>query len=155
MGDRWTRVLKSVKKQFQADLLEPIADIAADFLIENTNVIKDLDAVVPVPPSTEKFSERGFAPNDIVARHIGARLALPLIPVLCRRPGPPTREATDEELAVQFEVRSADGGGVQGLSLLLVEDIWTWGRTIPISAHKLISAGARNVVALALGKTEG
>jgi predicted amidophosphoribosyltransferase len=38
---------------------------------------------------------------------------------------------------------------------LLVEDIWTWGRTIPISAHKLISAGARNVVALALGKTEG
>ena len=155
MGDRWTRLLKSVKKQFQADLLEPIADIAADFLIESTDVVRDLDAVVPVPPSTEKFGDRGFAPNDIVARHVGARLALPLRPVLSRRPGLHTRDATDEELEVQFEVRSSDGAGVKNLSVLLIEDIWTWGRTIPICALKLTSAGARRVVALALGKTEG
>lgn len=154
-GDRWTRLLKQVKKGFQADLLEPIADVAADFLLENTQVINDVDVVVPIPPSIEKFGERGFAPNDIVARRVGSRLALPFISALRRIPGPSTREATAEELEAEFTISASGQYGVAGLSVLLIEDIWTWGRTIPICARKLQDAGARSVVALALGKTEG
>jgi predicted amidophosphoribosyltransferase len=155
MGDHWTRLLKAVKKQFQADLLEPIADIGADFLIESTDVLKHLDVVVPIPPSIEKFGARGFAPNDIVARRIGARLAMPFISVLCRTQGPGTRKATAEELEAEFKVSASGQYGVSGLGVLLIEDIWTWGRTIPICARKLVNEGARSVVALALGKTEG
>jgi hypothetical protein len=50
-GDHWTRLLKAVKKQLRSDLLEPMADIAADFLLELPCVVGDADIVIPVPPS--------------------------------------------------------------------------------------------------------
>src|ERR1017187_3130246 len=81
-GDYWTRLLRAVKKQFQSELLDPIGDIAADFLLELPGVLDHADVVVPVPPSTKKFANRGFAPNDLLARRISARLALPFKPIL-------------------------------------------------------------------------
>lgn len=154
-GDHWTRLLRAVKKKFQSELLEPMADIAADFLMELSGVVDNVDVIVPVPPSTKKFAHRGFAPNDMLARRISERLALPFKPILLRKTGLATREATTEELSRQIGVRAADAHGIKGLHILLVEDIWTWGRTIPICARALIEAGAESVVAVALGKTGG
>jgi predicted amidophosphoribosyltransferase len=120
-GDYWTRLLRAVKKQFQSDLLDPIGDIAADFLLELLGILDNADVVVPVPPSTEKFANRGFAPNDLLARRISARLALPFKPILQRKTGLATRAATTNELTKQFEVPATDAQGINGLSVLLVE----------------------------------
>jgi predicted amidophosphoribosyltransferase len=149
----WTRLLKRVKGGHEADLLGTIADILADFILERTTVLRSADVVVPIPPSIEKYVNRGFAPNDIVAKGLEKRLALPCRELLLRSSGTPTQDASDEELSAQFT--TSRGTNLSGLSVLLVEDIWTRGRTIPICAEKLRAVGAVCVQAVALGKTGG
>lgn len=152
-GDNWTKLLSAVKHRGEAHLLDPMADVLADFIFESTAILKTADILVPIPPSTDKFGHRGFAPNDIVAKRLQRRLALPCEEYLVRKPGPSTRESSYEELAAQFSV--VPRCRLDGRSVLLIEDIWTWGRTIPICAKKLIEAGASSVNAVALGKSSG
>ncbi len=150
-GDHWTKLLRRIKTGHEAKLLEPVTDILAEFIVEETNVLRSSDIVVPVPPSTDKYVDRGFAPNDIVANGLERRLALPCRQWLYRSSGLPTREASQEALSEQFTTKR--GIDLSGLSVLLVEDIWTRGRTIPICAEKLRAVGAESVQAVALGKT--
>ncbi len=153
---KWTKLLKAVKHApFKAEPLKPMADILADFIVEKTPLLGLVDVIVPVPPSPAKFAERGFAPNDIVSERLGGRLALPVRKALVRKDGISTKEASDAQLAGQFEVRQSEGRRLAGLSVLLVEDIWTAGRTIPICAGKLRTFGPKNVYAVALGRTRG
>lgn len=132
-----------------------MADVLADFILEDTQILQDVDVIVPVPASPSKFAARGFAPTDVVAKRLGRRLALPVRIALVRKNGAPTQDASDTDLAAQFEARAAEGKRLAGLSVLLVEDIWTRGRTIPICAAKLRAFKPRNVVAVALGLTQG
>lgn len=149
---RWTKLLSDIKGQHEPAGLKPLADIVADYLAEKTDVLEHVDVLVPVPPDPRKRIERGFAPNEILAHHLTTRLGLPLYPVLIRTEGPTTREASAEELAAEFYVDDSGGHSVTDASVLLVEDIWTRGRTIPICASKLTAAGAREVIAIALAK---
>jgi predicted amidophosphoribosyltransferase len=151
--EKWTKLLWRVKHQFESELLVPMAEVMADFVIKQTPLLKYVDLLVPVPPSPEKFRERGFAPNDIVADYLGPRLGLPVRKILLRKAGVPTREALMHELAAQFEVRPALAVKLKGTSILLAEDIWTRGRTIPICAQTLLAYGAERIFAVALGKT--
>jgi len=72
-GHPWTRVLRRIKSAHRVELLNPVADILADFVLEHTGILRSADMVVPVPPSAEKYTERGFAPNDIVAKRLEKR----------------------------------------------------------------------------------
>ncbi len=153
---KWTKLLKAVKHApFDQRPLKPMADIAADFLRESTRVLAGVDVIVPIPPAPAKFNERGFAPNDIWANRLSLRCGVPVRKALLRRDGTATRDASDEELDEQFQVKTSVGRNLGGLSILLVEDIWTWGRTIPICAAKLLACGATDVEAIALGHTKG
>jgi hypothetical protein len=105
---KWTGFLKQVKKPpFNRELIEPLAEILATFILFETPVLATADILVPIPPSTGKFGDRGFAPNDLLATYLRRRLGLPVCSALRRTSGTPTREATDEELAAQFEIRSS------------------------------------------------
>lgn len=152
---KWTGFLKQVKHQFNRELVEPLAEVMATFILFETPLMASADILVPIPPSTGKFSERGFAPNDLVAAYLRTRLGLPVCSALQRKSGTPTREATDEELAAQFEMKASAGEKLKGLSILLLEDIWTTGRTIAVCAEKLRVFGPEQILAVALGKTSG
>jgi predicted amidophosphoribosyltransferase len=153
---KWTKLLKAIKHApYDRKPLKAMADIVADFVREATSLLAEVDMIVPIPPSPEKFIERGFAPNDIVAERLSFRLAIPIRKVLVRMNGVATRDASDEELERQFEVRPALGASLRGLSIMLVEDIWTAGRTIPACAEKLRAFMPRDVVGVALGHTVG
>jgi predicted amidophosphoribosyltransferase len=149
---RWTKLLIEVKHNNNYRLLEPMAAVVADFVLETTTLMRHVDVLAPVPPDPVKFVNRGFAPNDILARHLSSRLALPVVFAINRKGGQ-TRQASWGELEAQFEVTDRRPQSVRGLSVLLIEDIWTWGRTIPICAGKLKSSGAKEVYAVALGKS--
>jgi predicted amidophosphoribosyltransferase len=153
---KWTKLLKRVKHApYDAEPIKPMADIMADFIAEQTPLLGEADVLVPIPPSPAKYAERGFAPNDIVADRVGARLAIPVWKVLVRRDGIDTKEASDAQLAAQFEARAPVGKRLSGLTVLLIEDIWTAGRTIPICARKLTQFQPAGVCAVALARTEG
>jgi hypothetical protein len=150
---KWTGFLKQVKHQFNRELIEPLAEVVATFILFETPLMASADILVPIPPSTGKFSERGFAPNDLVAVYLQTRLGLPVCSALRRKSGIPTREASDEELASQFEMKVSAGKKLKGLSILLLEDIWTTGRTIAVCAEKLRVFGPEQILAVAVGKT--
>jgi predicted amidophosphoribosyltransferase len=151
---QWTTLLRRVKKEHEPEWLDLFADIVADYLVDSTDVLGRVDALVPVPAAPDKIITRGFAPNEILAQHLAVRLGLPNYPILIRAPGKATREASDAELAAQFRVDERRGALVRGRSVLLIEDIWTQGRTIPVCATKLKSAGAADVLAVALARAE-
>lgn len=148
----WTKLLKAVKERHEPQWLEVLADIVADYLIEEGGVIGTADVLVPIPADPNKYVKRGFAPNDVLAEHLSRRVGLLVYPSLVRTPGESTREATEEELAAEFRVEERYGIPLRGLYVALIEDIWTWGRTIPICAAKIRQATQREVVAVALAK---
>ena len=152
---KWSNLLKAIKRYGKHSLLEAMADIVADFVLEDTDLMKRVDVVVPVPPSPDKFGRRGFAPNDIVGHRLQTRLALPFVGALLRKVGIETREADWDQLAGQFSVEWKGRQGISNPSVLLIEDVWTRGRTIPICAEKLRAHGAKEVYAIALGRTQG
>ncbi len=153
---KWTKLLKAIKHApYDRRPLKAMADITADFVRETTSLLAEADMIVPIPPAPAKFAERGFAPNDIVAERLSVRLAIPVRKALVRKDGVPTKEASDEELESQFEVRPAIGRSLRGLSIVLVEDIWTAGRTIPVCGAQLRAFEPRDIAAVALGHTAG
>ena len=152
-GHKWTRILRRIKSNHETELIPPVGDILSDFILQESPVLQCVDLIVPVPPSVEKYANRGFAPNDLMAKKLERRLAMQSKQLLTRTLGKPTPETTLEELSEQFAVTK--GTNLSGLCVLLVEDIWTKGRTIPICAEILRSAGAECVHAVALGKTGG
>jgi predicted amidophosphoribosyltransferase len=102
-----------------------MADILADFVQDETPLLNSADAIVPIPAAPGKYVARGFAPNDLVAQRISQRLALPVYDVLRRRDGNDTLHATYQDLADQFTADAARARRLRGLTIILVEDIWT------------------------------
>jgi len=115
-----------------------------------------LDLVVPVPLHWRRRLHRGYNQAERIARPLAARLGLPVAPVLRRiRSTPPQsllgKAARSHNLRRAFRVpRPAQ---VHGLRLLLVDDVATSGATLDAAAAVLKKAGAREVVALAAGRT--
>jgi hypothetical protein len=151
---KWTALLQRIKHEpFDPTPLLPMADVLADFVFEATPLLRFVDMIVPIPAAPRKFVARGFAPNDLVGRRLSERLALPVHDVLRRQDGTDTLEATYQDLAGQFTLEARRAQQLKGLSILLVEDIWTKGRTIPICAAKLRACAPAKVFAVALGRT--
>jgi predicted amidophosphoribosyltransferase len=150
---RWTRWLKELKGSCRREFVEPLANILADVVYERTTVLKTADILVPVPPDPQKYEKRGFAPNDDMAMVLSGRFAMPVRKAILRR-GSDTRRSSWEVLAEQFSVERSEVQHVASRNVLLVEDIWTKGRTIPICADKLREAGAKEVLAVALGDAD-
>lgn len=115
-----------------------------------------LDLVVPVPLHWRRRLGRGYNQAERIAGPLAARLGLPVALALRRiRSTPPQsllgKAARSHNLRRAFRVpRSAQ---VRGLRLLLVDDVATSGATLDAAAAVLKKAGAREVVAVAAGRT--
>jgi ComF family protein len=112
------------------------------------DVLCGADAVVPVPLHASRERARGF--NQ--ARELSRRLGLPTIDALRRT----RRTAVQADLPAarrHANVRGAFAAAgpptsIEGLTLVLVDDVSTTGATLNACALALIAAGAREVRAL-------
>jgi hypothetical protein len=152
---QWTRRMKAAKQGGGEDdrpieILNSMADALADYLLEATDVLGIVDVIVPIPPSAEKkFNRGGLAPNEVVSERLSQHLALPVRSILVRLPGEQTHRASESELSRQYGVSSGPVD-IANLGILLVDDVWTHGRTIPICADKLSALRPREVIAATL-----
>lgn len=149
---QWSEIIKLIKRDFRQDYLSPAARVMADFVLANTPFLRWVDFLVPVPPSTIKYVNRGFAPTDLIAAEISRLTCIPTLPILNRHPGVPTRQASSVELARQITVEKNTEKACLGANILLVEDVVTTGRSVSICAGKLRDSGAKEVSAVALAK---
>lgn len=108
------------------------------------------DAVLPAPLSAARLAGRGYNQAELLSGLLAAELGLPHRPqwLLRSRDTRPlaelSRAARLKELSGAFQAP----GRVDGLNLLLIDDIFTTGATLDLCSRALVRAGAAAVYGL-------
>ena len=61
----WSKLIKKIKHDFEPQFIPFMARIAGDLMMISGSRWSDIDVLVPVPPSPQKYAKRGFAPTDL------------------------------------------------------------------------------------------
>lgn len=119
--------------------------------------LPDLDLIVPVPLHPRRLRWRGFNQSVVLGRAVGRAWGLRLDPFVLTR-----RKETAPQSALALKERRPNVRGafaiaprrsVEGMRLLLVDDIYTSGATANECTRVLLRSGAREVQVLTLGRT--
>lgn len=112
-----------------------------------------VDLVTPIPLAPSRLRERGYNQVDMLARPLAVALKLPYLENALVR---------SHETEPQFELNTAqrwenlrgafqaDPAPMQGMRVLVIDDIMTTGATMDAAAEALKTAGARRMYALTL-----
>ncbi len=115
------------------------------------------DAIVPIPLHWMRRWMRGFNQAELLARALGRRCGIPVIPAL-RRVHATLSQAglsnTARRKNVAGAFRSRSGRPVDGKRILLVDDVMTTGSTAAACAMALKRAGAIRVVLLTVARVD-
>lgn len=115
------------------------------------------DAIVPTPLHSTRQRKRGFNQSERLAQQVAALTNMALIADGLRR-----ARRTEQQAHLSASERKANVAGafiarpdrVQGLSILVVDDVLTTGATLAECAAALYAAGARQVTALTLARAQ-
>ncbi len=116
----------------------PLGEAAVDYML-----------AMPLFPAREK--ERGYNQSVLLAQCFSTRTGIPLAESLLRRVRDTPSQTNLDHAARARNVRGAFRavGEVKGLTLLLVDDVFTTGATLGECARVLKAAGAKHVYGLA------
>lgn len=146
---------KDVIHSFKYDRETRLAPIIAEQIIDRNWYI-DLDLVTFVPLFNRKKIERGYDQAELIAKEIGRQSGTQTARLLKRDRN--TKEQNKLDLLerrknVDGAFSSTDRYSVLGKSILLVDDVYTTGRTISECAKILKAEGARKVYVAVAAKT--
>lgn len=116
-----------------------------------------IDALVPVPLHPERLRRRGYNQSALLADRVGAIVGTPVVAAL-RRVRPTPRQVGLSDIERRSNVAGAfapETVRVEGLRLLLIDDVVTTGSTIAACAETLEAAGAVDVRAASLTRQRG
>lgn len=116
---------------------------------------KTPDAIAPIPLHRSRLRARGYNQAELLARPFAALIGVPLRTGLLRRVvDSPSQAAARDEAERASRVRGVfeASAEVDGLHVLLVDDVATTGSTINSAAQTLLDAGAWGVSALVLAR---
>ena len=137
------------------DGMKPLAARLGDFLSRALPLDEAFDAVVPVPLHWRRRFERGFNQAALLAERIAAKRGIPVRHALRRIRA--TRTQTGLTNAKRREnVRGAFRArrSVEGLRILLIDDVMTTGATGSACAAVLKRAGAKSVTLLTAARVD-
>jgi ComF family protein len=114
------------------------------------------DALVPVPLYTLRHRDRGFNQAAELARGLGRKRKVPILDCLYRyretiSQTKLARAARHQNMAGAFHFKP--GFDVRGLSLLIIDDVFTTGATTNACAQALAHAGAGTLAVLTVART--
>jgi ComF family protein len=135
-------------------LAEPLGGLLVDFWPQLPDPV---DVLVPVPLHRRRLRERGYNQAQLLTRHLGVAVSVPVVcDALCRvryttsQVGLGLRERR-ENVAGAF---SCAGGRLQGKRVLLIDDVCTTGATLEACCMALKAGGARSVWALTVARAK-
>lgn len=149
--------LRKLIHLFKFDGVRPLARPLAGFLAQALPRERRFDAIVPMPLHWRRRLQRGFNQSELLAREIGRRWNVPVRKLVRRKratapqaglTGAQRRKNVQGAFAVRAETK------LNGLSILLVDDVLTTGATAGACARALRRAGAAHVALLALARRD-
>lgn len=148
-------LIRRYKRFAHPELAYPFAWLLADIIRSRTELLKQIDIIVPMPSNPNNQVERGFTPCLLIAQELSACLAVPYYELF-----------TVAAMNYRFRDMSYnDGmalirhksGQTQSIpkerNVLLIDDVATTGRTLSLFTSKMKESGAKNVYAITLAKT--
>lgn len=130
--------------------------MVAHFLVHLKPLGVSFNAVVAVPMQRAKFRLRGYNQADLLARSLSRALHIPYVPHALRRVQTQTSSQTrlhrSERLRNARASYRASCRNLQGMTVLLVDDVMTTGATCDACAAALKRVGAKRVYVLALAR---
>ena len=129
--------------------------IAATFDEQRAALVADV--IVPVPLHRRRRRERGFNQAERIARLIARESGSPLAANLLIRTKPTERhraglDAKDRARSVASAFQVPRPQAVSGLSVLLVDDLFTTGSTLSAAAESLLKAGASRISVMTIAR---
>ena len=155
----------SAIKTFKFEDIRALGPVLAEVFNIGAMRRSDADLVVPVPLHSSRSRARGYNQSEVLGRILSRRIGVEFrndVLIRTRDTAPqteqPTAVARQRSLASVFEVRpcvTRDGAknipnNIDGLRVLLVDDVFTTGSTVKSCAAVLKSAGASWVGVAAL-----
>lgn len=123
---------------------------------ELTNLITDIDLVVPMPLSAQRMRLRGYNQADAISRHL-ARLTgwvnMPKALRKIRNTESQVHLSVVERMANLDGAFEADPNLVRGRRVLLLDDVFTTGATMRQASKALRTAGASYIFAVTIART--
>lgn len=156
-GEAATSLMRRLKKDVSVPALKQLSWILASYLTFQTDLIAQIDAVVPIPSRGDRTAARGESIPLVICETLSDELCIPMRRTLRARREPKSHsevQGTDraEELADAWEAQ--DDPVVVRRDVLIVDDITTSGRTLRVAGDLLREAGASAVYGATLQHTE-
>lgn len=114
------------------------------------------DLVIPVPLHLRRLGERGYNQAQLLARPAALRLGRPLLAAGCIRQRETDAQSGLDHAERRRNLKHAFGvnADVQGKCVAIVDDVMTTGSTLETLARALKRAGAREVHAWCVARTD-
>ena len=116
-----------------------------------------MDFLVPVPLHRKRLRERGFNQALLLAKELSRRTEIPYQGRMLqkRKATPPQVQLNggEREKGIKGAFHITDREGVEGKTILLIDDVYTTGATVNECSKVLIRGGAKRVDVLTLAHT--
>ncbi len=149
--------LRQLIHLFKYGRMKPLGKPLSAYLSDALPRDQQFDAVVPVPLHWRRAWSRGFNQSGLLARAMARRSGIPMMNALVRARATETQaglthSARRRNVSNAFRIKRRRS--VQGLRILLVDDVMTTGATGSACAFALKRAGAKSVALLTLARVD-
>jgi ComF family protein len=139
------------------DGMKPLSKPLGEYLSRALPIDEPFDAVVPMPLHWRRRFDRGFNQAALLAKEIGRRRKLPVLNAVRRVRATKSQiglSNSKRRLNVRGAFRSRRGKPLEGLRILLIDDVMTTGATASACGAVLKRAGAKSVTLLTLARVD-
>lgn len=155
-SDLLGNIIYSLKYNFLEEMYFPIQYLFMS-AFEKLNIY-DYDYIIPIPLHKKRFAERGFNQAKTISKALSSVINLPILDALSRikhtkQQARLNRKDRLTNVLDAFELnRKLLSEQIKDKSVIVVDDVFTTGSTMKECVSVLLSAGAKNVLAITLAK---
>jgi ComF family protein len=156
-GNIVQKMLHKLKYKGRREIGEVLGQIGAERLL-NSSYFDKPDIIIPVPVHIKKVKRRGYNQSTIFGKSISLALDIPFsddIIIKSLESESQTGKSRTDRIANVSEVFSLRySHALQGMHVLIVDDVVTTGATLEACCLKAIEAGATTISILCIAATE-
>lgn len=150
-----SRIIQALKFDGRRNLTTLLAPLLASAFLESWSP-GDIDLVAPVPLHPKRRRERGYNQAALLGRLLARMIGRPFCSgaMARERNTPPQVGLSDSDRArnVKHAFRCVRPAAIQGLRVLLVDDVMTTGSTVASACDALLAGGAFRVSVLTVAR---